>query len=167
MEIAARVVEIIGGTMTLLGLLQVYLRTKHGPDYLDRAVDWLLRRSRGGTAHGTAGTTVVAGLEGEATIDFKLDPTASVDARFGHVAKVIRELQYELVDARQKARANTREIELVRRYATDAAERARQKADNALQDFGKRLDKTAVIDLRLAIWGVAVSTVGVIMGFWA
>lgn len=153
--------------MTLLGLLQVYLRTKHGPDYVAHTVDWLLRRRRGGTAHGTAGTIGVVGVVGEATIDFKLDPTASVDARFEHVAKVIHELQYELVDARQGLRANTREIELVRQHATDVAERARQKADNALQDFGKRLDRTAVIDLRLAIWGVAVSTVGVILGFWA
>ncbi|WP_194831972.1 hypothetical protein [Nocardia sp. XZ_19_369] len=171
MENIARTVEAIGGVITALGLTYAYMRARGALGY--RAVRarriWrlVMRRPQSATVHATAAAASAGALSVDAYALFNLDRSAPVQDQLDVIAEFCRSSQAESSQLRQRLAGHDREFNSVRGYAKEVADQAQTEASTQLKAFGVKLDSVSALDLRCAIVGVVVNTVGVCMGYWA
>ncbi|MFH5207573.1 hypothetical protein ACHIPZ_04985 [Antrihabitans sp. NCIMB 15449] len=168
MDCISRTVELLGAALTAYGLAYAYRRATENHNNLRTL--WAKLRTKF-TKVGPDVTTSIPAAQGfgqaglaAGTGGFEIDPTTSVDDRLESLADQCRELQKDLATARLEIGTTGREI---RKHSTDAAAQARADARTDLQEFGDSLDKSTALDLRLAIAGVLINSLGVFLGYWA
>ncbi|MEV0541923.1 hypothetical protein [Nocardia salmonicida] len=171
MDNIARAIELIGSAITTCGLAYAYTRATGSLEVwvarFGRIWRRITRQSQSATVHVTAAAAGAGALSVDAYAVFQLDPDMPVQDQLNAIAEFCRESQAQSSQIRQRFAAHDRDIASAREHAEQLAGQARDGAAKDLQTFSSALDDRSALDLRVAISGVAITTVGIALGFLA
>lgn len=167
MQDAANILQLVGALVTFLGLWHAYTRSKYGLGLLP----WLASKFRHRTVEMSGSTVVEATGEGTAIVDaypgFVLDTTLPIEGQLAQLADYVRELRLLFPSIGQKFSQVDRDIADARAHAESVAAQALGEMRREHQQIAADQDRTTVLDLRIAIVGLAISFVGTVLAFWA
>jgi hypothetical protein len=169
---AAAIAQLIGSALTFVGLLFAYLRARHPGETLREHLYAFGLRLIGrqpvpfgvttGTAHGTGHFSAYAeaGLQDQPDLDLQDQIDRLADYIRQHVMGNFRQVFDRLNQIKI-------DIEQANNAATEKANEAYRKARADIDELRRDLDQSAALDLRWAIFGLYIATIGVALNFWA
>jgi hypothetical protein len=165
MQVAANVVQLIGAVVTFLGLWYAYTRSAH--DTTPWAWLWsTVRRSKPRVHTGAAQPSFYSfgTISAEGYAPFTLDTALPIEDQLADYAHRLRALFSPVFN--DIARLD-RDIKSAREHAASVASQALTDANQHLEEFKAGQTRAEVLDLRVAIWGLAITAVGLVLAFWA
>jgi hypothetical protein len=164
----ATAIELIGTVITAFGLFNAQSRVTSGIG-LGTRLNRLLRRGKHPVtvSPGAANLRVNVATTAEGEIDFRLRDDLTPDEKFAELADEARSLR----NAIRSAKNEITQLQLkVREASTKASEEAQNALDEArryVETVRKQDDTAQKLDLTVAIWGVAITAIGVFVSFVA
>jgi len=175
MQVLSNVVQLIGAIVTWVGLWHAYTRARYGLGLLPWIVSKLRRRGPDQTIAATGIASAEAfgfgTLSADAYAPFALDMTKSVEDQLAQLATYVRELRALFPQIGQEIIRLDRDIADARQHAETIASQALSDAKGhvhkLLQDRDAEQTQAEVLDLRIAIWGLAITVMGVLLALCA
>jgi hypothetical protein len=168
MQFAANVVQLVGAVVTLLGLWYAYTRSAHdGSPWV-----WLwskVRRSNPRVQTGAAQPSLYSfgTLSAEGYAPFTLDTAQPIEDQLTQLADYARSLRSLFSPVFQDIARLDRDIKAAHEHAASVASQALTDATQHLEEFKADQTRAEVLDLRVAIWGLAITAAGLVLAFWA
>lgn len=170
MQSVANAVQLAGAAVTFLGLWHAYTRSRYGVGLWPWIVSKLRRRGPDQTIHATgiaSGEAFGFGSAASGEAPFTLNPAQPVDAQLAQLVDYVRQLRSLFAQIEQDIHRMDRAIDSTRAYAESAAEHALTEAKTHYLRVEEEQVEADVLDLRIAIVGLAISLVGTVLAFWA
>jgi hypothetical protein len=174
--------QVVGSLVTAIGLAGAYVRSRYGltpSAYVHQQVvrgnDWakgvwrrLLRKRR--DINIDVGPMVITVNMGRPTIEvrtppLKLDVTASVEQQLAQLAAYVNRINEKLPDFDRRIDKLTIDAESMKAEIANVEPQILAHIQAEIDALNKRLDIKQVVDLRWAILGVLITTVGVLLSY--
>jgi hypothetical protein len=174
--------QIIGSVVAAAGLFGAYVRSHHTKSLPEYAVwrlqqfwrcvkdRWLRLWRRPRNVAVTAGPAVIIATGGGAgvlTADAKvgLDPDASVEVRLSLLESAVNQLADRMPRVENRVDTLARDVERVAADASTRHHETLQHIERRIDDLDRRLNMKQVVDLRWAIIGILIATVGIALSY--
>jgi uncharacterized protein YoxC len=172
----ATIVQFVGTTITFGGLGTAYLRARHGITvkvlakrawgFVRRQWAKLLRRP----SHQTIKAVGIESAEQFGThavmqVTHNVDTSLSVQEQINRLVQFVNNRSAELSQLESQVSEVRRAVSQAREHATDLATKTLAHIETQIQQLRSDLDKVQVLDLRCAIAGLAVTFVGIALGY--
>ncbi|WP_327097123.1 hypothetical protein OIE68_45920 [Nocardia vinacea] len=105
-------------------------------------------------------------LTAAAEVAFQIKANTSIELQIAQLAEQQRKWQTRFAAIEQQLSMHKHEMALAREHAESVANQARAEAQADMKAFGDALDKVTALDLRWAIAGILINSVGVAMCYW-
>jgi hypothetical protein len=165
--------QLIGSTLTFIGLLVAYMRAKHPGDTLAAHIRGFVLRL---VCKQTSKPTPIGQASGTYAFrggvipdrgfrhDRDLDLQAQIDDIVGYLND---DLVREAVAVGGRLDELKAETARTAGLADERSAEAYQKAKAQIDELKRELDRSAALDLRWAIFGLYVATIGVALSWWS
>jgi hypothetical protein len=168
-----RTIQVLGTFVTAYGFLYAYGRALYGDHWISAFRKNLWAKIAGKprpvarldaqlTGRGRLDAKVI-----DSHVDFRLDTHKPIDAQLEQLAENLRRQRREIAQLKSEIFGLQK---LIEKASSDASGLASQTLANAMAEIDKlrdRLNKTRVVDLRIAIAGLVISACGLVLGYWA
>jgi hypothetical protein len=160
----ATVVVMVGSFIAFYGLLRAYVRSK----YDQTIFEWIFYKRRWGDITIVPATAIGhLELSGMAHATFTLDPKQTVREQLKALAQFVNDRSAE-TDGLQKALTEIgREIRKLRTEASELERKTLEHIESRIDQLDSKINRTQVLDLTLAIWGLFITTIGIALGLGA
>jgi hypothetical protein len=165
--------QLIGSLLALFGLLYTYLRANHHGDTVREQLAQFSRRLLGKPQRVSA-TVHVPRMEARGRLSAHVEvglpdrPELELQEQIDHLAQYIREHVLRGVrQAFERLEQLQSRIDRVEEIAAEKAAEAYDKARADIDALRRELDQSAGLDLRWAVFGVYIATIGVALSICA